>query len=370
MTTTTTYDFDSGHRSTIEVRGPHPYSVELGSGLTADIADAAAATGADTVAVIHQPPLADRVGALAEALRGRGMKTTVLPIPDAEYGKRVEVLAGLWEAFAEAGMNRQDLVVSLGGGAATDLAGFAAATWMRGIKVIHVPTTLLGMVDAAVGGKTGINIDSGKNLVGAFHEPQAVFVDTDYLRTLPHSDLVAGSGEIIKTGFIADDEILRRYEQDPASCLQVTGLLPELIHRSIAVKARVVAADLTESSLREMLNYGHTFGHAVEKQEHFRWRHGNAVAVGMMFVAQLARHQGLIDAALVDRHRCILESVGLPVSYSGAGLDELIHTMLFDKKTRSGRLRFVALDGGVGRITRITDPGREALAAAYAAIQS
>jgi 3-dehydroquinate synthase len=203
--------------------------------------------------------------------------------------------------------------------------------------------------------------------VGAFHEPYAVFVDLDRLRSLPEDELVAGSAEIIKTGFIADPAILDLYESDPAACLRVDGHLPELVARSVAVKARVVSEDLQEAGLREILNYGHTFGHAVELREHFTWRHGNAVAVGMMFVAELARLKGLIDAALVQRHRSILESVGLPTSYEGGHFNELIAGMRRDKKNRDGHIRFVALTG-VGETTRLEDTSDDELRAAYQAI--
>jgi 3-dehydroquinate synthase len=234
------------------------------------------------------------------------------------------------------------------------------------VRVIQVPTTLLAMVDAAVGGKTGVNTAAGKNLVGAFHEPAAVFIDLDMLATLPEGEIVAGSAEIIKTGFIADPVILQRYETDPAACLRVTdgGYLPELIRRSVAVKASVVGEDLKESGLREILNYGHTFGHAVELNEQFAWRHGNAVAVGMMFIANLSHARGLIDAELVARHANILSSVGLPTSYKPGEFDRLYRGMTRDKKNRDGKIRFVALSK-VGECTRITDATKAELEAAY-----
>ena len=211
-------------------------------------------------------------------------------MPDAEEGKSLAVAGFCWEVCGQIGLTRGDLVVSLGGGAATDLAGFVAATWMRGVRVVHVPTTLLAMVDAAVGGKTGINTGAGKNLVGAFHEPSAVLVDLALLDTLPAAEITAGSAEIVKTGFIADPVILELIEADPAAALDPTGpVLAELIRRSIQVKAEVVAADLRESHLREILNYGHTLGHAIERRENYRWRHGAAVSVGLVFAAELAR---------------------------------------------------------------------------------
>ena len=238
---------------------------------------------------------------------------------------------------------------------------------MRGIKVIQVPTTLLAMVDAAVGGKTGINTAAGKNLVGAFHEPDSVFVDLERLETLPEAEIIAGSAEIIKTGFIHDPVILERYDSDPAACVDPQGYLPELIERSIAVKAAVVGEDLKESGLRETLNYGHTFGHAVERHEQYQWRHGNAVAVGMMFIAHLAHARGLIDAELVETHRRILHSIGLPTSYRPGQFADLYEAMTHDKKNRDGQIRFVALTG-VGETTRLEGPSTEELEAAYAAI--
>ena len=295
------------------------------------------------------------------------MEPTLIDVPDAEAAKQLSVIGSVWEQLGEKGFNRRDAIIGLGGGATTDLAGFAAAGWMRGIKVIQVPTTLLAMVDAAVGGKTGINTAAGKNLVGAFHEPDSVFVDIERLETLPAAELVAGSAEIIKTGFIHDPVILERYDSDPAACVDPQGYLPELIERSIAVKAAVVGEDLKESGLRETLNYGHTFGHAVERHEQYRWRHGNAVAVGMMFIAHLAHARGLIEAELVEKHRRILDSIGLPTTYRPGQFADLYEAMTHDKKNRDGQIRFVALTG-VGETTRLEGPSMEELEAAYAAI--
>lgn len=353
--------------TTIPVNGPNPYEVTVGTGLTADIADRVKSTGAGHVGIVFQPPLAAAARQLAAEAEARNVVVTLLPIPDAEASKRLEVLGGLWDELGAANFSRRDVIVGLGGGATTDLAGFLAATWMRGIKVIQVPTTLLAMVDAAVGGKTGINTDAGKNLVGAFHEPDSVFVDLDRLVTLPEEEIVAGSAEIIKTGFIHDPVIIERYLADPAACLNPLQTLPELIERSIAVKARVVGEDLKEAGLRETLNYGHTFGHAVELRENYTWRHGRAVAVGMMFIAQLSHTRGLIDAALLQTHSDILASVGLPTTYEACHFDELYAGMTHDKKNRGGHIRFVALSG-IGQTTRIEDATIEEMQAAYAAI--
>jgi 3-dehydroquinate synthase len=234
--------------------------------------------------------------------------------------------------------------------------------------VVHVPTTLLAMVDAAVGGKTGINTAAGKNLVGAFHEPAAVLVDLATLDTLPRAELVAGMAEVVKAGFIADPTILELVEADPAAALDPSGaVLPELVHRAIRVKADVVGADLRESHLREILNYGHTLGHAIERREDYRWRHGAAVSVGLVFAAELGRAAGRLDDATADRHRAVLEALGLPVTYLPGVLDELVETMRGDKKARAGKLRFVVLDG-LAQPGRLEDPHRTLLERAYAVV--
>jgi 3-dehydroquinate synthase len=239
---------------------------------------------------------------------------------------------------------------------------------MRGVRVVHVPTTLLAMVDAAVGGKTGINTGAGKNLVGAFHEPSAVLADLSVLDTLPLAELVAGCAEIIKAGFIADPVILDLVEAGPAAALDPAGsVLPELVRRSIQVKADVVAADLRESHLREILNYGHTLGHAIERREDYRWRHGAAVSVGLVFAAELARRAGRLDDVTADRHRAVLAAVGLPVSYEPGALPELVESMRGDKKARAGTLRFVVLDG-LAKPGRMEAPEPELLERAYAAV--
>ncbi len=280
----------------IRVNAGAPYDVVIGRGLLGEVAEAAA--GADRIAIVFQPTLVETAKQIREFLNEKGFDAHSVEIPDAEAGKDLQVASFCWGVFGQIGLKRNDKVISLGGGAATDLAGFVAATWMRGIGVIHIPTTLLAMVDAAVGGKTGINTDAGKNLVGSFHEPDAVLIDIATLETVPRNEVVAGLAEVIKTGFIADPEILNIIEADPHSALDPTGdVLPELIRRSVQVKADVVSADLKESSLREILNYGHTLGHAIERRERYKWRHGAAVSVGLVFAAELARLAGRAVAA-------------------------------------------------------------------------
>ena len=352
----------------IAVNAERPYPVLVGAGVAGRLAEVVAGTGAGRVLLVHPPTLADRAETARAELASAGLAAFRIEVADAEAGKTLDSLAACWQACAEAALTRSDVVVGFGGGAVTDLAGFVAATWMRGVRVVHVPTTLLAMVDAAVGGKTGINTAAGKNLVGAFHEPSAVLVDLDTLRTLPREELVAGSAEVWKAGFIADPVILDRVRADPVAALDPAGpVLAELVRRSIRVKADVVGADLRESHLREILNYGHTLGHAVERREGYRWRHGNAVSVGLVFAAELARAAGRLDDATADLHREVLELVGLPTSYQPGVLAELIETMRGDKKSRAGTLRFVVLDG-LAKPARLEGPDPALLEAAYTAI--
>ena len=346
------------------------YDVTIGRGLL-DTAAAAVPERAEQVLVVHSvghPVPALRV---AQAVERTGRTVHLAPVPDAESAKTVDVLAGLWGRLGQAGFTRTDAIVAVGGGTVTDLGGFAAASWLRGVPVVQVPTTLLAMVDAAVGGKTGINTLEGKNLVGAFHEPAAVLCDLDLLRTLPRVDLVAGLAEVIKGGFIADPVILDLVESDPEGATRWDGPhLEELVERKIRVKAEVVAADLKESFLREILNYGHTFGHAIEQVEAYRRRHGEAVAIGMVYAAELARRAGHLSDDVVSRHRAVLESVGLPTAYEGGagrGWEELLTAMRRDKKSRGAQLRFVVLDD-IARPARLDGPSEDCLRAAFEAV--
>jgi len=344
------------------------YDVTIGPGVLRDIGSALPETSA-RVAVLHPERLSTQAADLAVALAGTGREITTMELPDAESAKTVEVANGCWEALGRAGFTRTDAIVGLGGGATTDLAGFVAGTWLRGVPVVLVPTTLLAMVDAAVGGKTGINTDGGKNLVGVIHEPVAVLVDTDWLGTLPRKDLAAGLAEVVKAGFIADPAILDIIEADPLAALDPKGqALRELIERAIAVKAAVVSADVRERISddlgREVLNYGHTFAHAIERLEDYTWRHGDAVSVGMVYVAALAHAAGLLGADVLARHRRILTALGLPTTYRAGRWDEARAAMRIDKKTRGDALRFVVLeDLARPRILRAPDEGL--LRAAY-----
>ena len=343
--------------------GGVPYEVVVGHGVRDELSRYLGE--ATRVLVVHATALAGEATNLAETLRHSGLRTDTVPLPDGETAKDVAEVARLWAAAGALGMTRDDVVVAVGGGAVTDAAGFAAATWLRGVRVVHLPTTVLGMVDAAVGGKTGINTAAGKNLVGAFHQPAAVLADLDLLATLPAADLVSGLAEVVKTGFIADPVILDLLEDDPSGAQH----LVELVTRSVAVKADVVSADPREAGRREILNYGHTLGHAIERHEGYRRRHGEAVAIGMVFVAELARAAGRLDDATVARHRSVLRAVGLPVCYRADAWTPLRAAMSIDKKARGDRLRFVVLDG-IGAPGILEAPPEDLLEHAYGTITS
>jgi 3-dehydroquinate synthase len=300
-----------------------------------------------------------------------GLELLDLELPDGEAAKSAAVVVDCWERLGAAGFTRSDAVVTLGGGATTDVGGFVAATWLRGVRVVHVPTSLLGMVDAAVGGKTGIDTGAGKNLVGSFHEPAGVLCDLAFLDTLPAAELVSGLGEVVKCGFIADPEILALVEKDPAAALDpASDVLAELVERSVRVKADVVAGDLRETGGagghpgREVLNYGHTLAHAVEKLSGYTVRHGEAVSIGMVYVAALARLAGRLDDETAARHAAVLSSVGLPTAWSTTPFDDLLAVMRVDKKARGNTLRFVVLDG-LARPSVLAGPSEELLRAAY-----
>lgn len=343
------------------------YDVLVGHGVSDEITRLVP-EGARRALVVHPEPLARLADPVVASLRAHGLEVITGPVPDAEAAKTIDVAARLWSQMGQAELTRTDIVVGVGGGSVTDLAGFVAASWLRGVPVIHVPTTVLGMVDAAVGGKTGVNTPEGKNLVGAFHVPAGVLCDLDALETLPPADLRAGLAEAVKGGFIADPAILDLVEGDPRDTITPgSARLREIIERKIAVKAEVVAADLKESHLREILNYGHTLGHAIEHHEQYRMRHGEAVAVGTVFAAELAHRSGLIDDALLQRHRDVLGALELPTTYRDASFDELVTAMRRDKKSRGAMLRFVVLDG-LASPTRLEDPDEALLRAAYAAI--
>jgi 3-dehydroquinate synthase len=358
----------------IAVAAEQPYQVLVGHGLLDHVPGLL--EGAVRVAVIHPSTLIGTAERLSAVITGAGAEVTRIDIPNGEAAKTADVAATCWSVLGSAGFTRSDVIIGLGGGSATDLAGFVAATWLRGVRLITVPTTVLGMVDAAVGGKTGINTAEGKNLVGAFWEPRGVVCDLELLAGLPRAEVISGLAEVIKCGFIADPVILDRIEADPTGVTDLgSPVLREVIERSIDVKAKVVSADLREATSegdrigRELINYGHTLGHAIERREDYRWRHGEAISIGMIFVAELSRLAGYLDQETTRRHRAVLGSVGLPTSYVDGAFDDLLATMAVDKKTRGGTLRFVILES-LAKARILAGPDPDLLREAYRAIVS
>jgi 3-dehydroquinate synthase len=340
----------------VEVKAERTYSVRITGDWRGDLSPLV--TKRTRVAIIYPETMS---GELPSLVFGSAEVLT-LPIPDGEAGKSVTVLNYIWEKLAKAGFTRSDLIVAIGGGTVTDLAGFAAASWLRGIDWVAVPTTVAGMVDASVGGKTGINSPYGKNLIGAFHSPISVIIDPSWLKTLSDRDFSAGLAEVIKCGFIDDEEILNLISGKSLSEIRSNqALVNNLIERAITTKAKVVSEDFKESELREILNYGHTFGHAIERVSDYAIRHGEAVAIGMVFVAELACLKGLIDGELIARHRALLGGVNLPISLvnvPGASNWEGIYAaMALDKKSRGSTIRFVIVNeiGNCGRLEGVTE---------------
>ena len=327
----------------IPVGGATPYEVVIGRNLLDQVPSML--TGAKKVMIVHPVGLSVSAEALRDSLIDSGFEVVLAGVPDSEDAKRIEVAAFCWGILGKSEFSRTDMIIGFGGGAITDLAGFVAATWLRGVAVLQIPTTVLAMVDAAIGGKTGVNTAEGKNLVGVFHSPKGVLVDLETLGTLARNELVAGFAEIIKCGFISDTEILDLVEGNIQDATDLSSeLFLELVSRAIKVKALVVAEDFREQGLRETLNYGHTLGHAIELAERYKWRHGAAVSIGMVFAAELARVNGRLSMAEVQRHRDILSSLGLPVTYPASKWPQLLANMRIDKKARAGNLRFIVLD--------------------------
>lgn len=347
----------------ITVGGLSSYDVVVGHGVADRLPVMLA--GADQVVVITDDAVGHVADTLGPVIEAAGARAHIRRIAAGESGKSLETVARLWDVLGELRLTRTDAVVAVGGGATTDVVGFVAATWLRGVRVVHVPTTLLGMVDAAIGGKTGINTSAGKNLVGSFHAPAGVLVDLDVLKTLPQEQWVNGMAEVVKVGFIADPTILDRIDDEPMAASRPDGTnTRELVERSIRMKAQVVAADFREAGIRESLNYGHTLGHAIERVEDYRMPHGHAVSIGLVYAAALGRLSGRLETKTADRHRATLEGLGLPTTYPEDAWPSLREAMRVDKKARGEVLRFVVLDG-LGKPGILEDPDEGLLAAAY-----
>jgi 3-dehydroquinate synthase len=337
----------------------------IGRGLLDDVSQAL--DGVKKVLILHPQALSVSAEALRENLVQKGFEALLAEVPNGEDAKRIEVAAFCWGIMGQSDFHRNDAVIGFGGGSTTDLAGFVAATWLRGVRSVLIPTTLLGMVDAAIGGKTGINTSEGKNLVGSFYLPHKVFVDLDALETLPKNELLAGMAEVAKYGFIEDPWILEAIESGSEATDHTSETFAEIIRRSISIKERITTADFKESGQREFLNYGHTLGHAIELAERFKWRHGAAISIGMVFAAELAMLSGKLSEKDVERHRSILGGLGLPLTYRSDRWEMLLATMQRDKKSRGGSLRFVVLDG-IGKPGILNAPTPELLFTAFQAI--
>jgi 3-dehydroquinate synthase len=312
----------------INVKGEHRYKVKIGVNWTSEI---------KSISNIHKKTLILAPKSIASKYRLKESSSIkVFITPEGENQKSLNVLDKVWSKCAAEGIARADAIIGIGGGATTDLAGFAASSWLRGITWYAFPTSLAGMVDAAIGGKTGINARSGKNLIGSFYSPAGVFIDLAFLNTLPKRDVSAGMAEVIKCGFIADYKILNLAQDDDLDYEQ-------LISRSIKVKADVVSKDFKESKLREILNYGHTLGHAIEKNSGYKLRHGEAVSIGMVFAAELSRQlAGLSDDAVL-LHRELLRNFDLPISYPSNKFKSLLALLANDKKVKNSKLRFIGI---------------------------
>ncbi|MDA1278781.1 MAG: 3-dehydroquinate synthase [Chloroflexi bacterium] len=290
-----------------------------------------------------------------EALERGGYETHVLALEIGESNKNLQTVEIVYSWLADQRAERGDILVAMGGGVTGDLVGFAAATWLRGVPVVHVPTSLAAMVDSSIGGKTGVNIPKGKNLLGAFHQPKLVVQDIGHLSTLPPREMAAGWAEAVKHGLILDADLLDKFERFTPQLIKLEGDAPvEAIRRSVAIKAEIVSEDEYETGDRRvLLNYGHTVGHAIETVSGYgKYLHGEAVSIGMMAAAGIAERLGMIDSELVGRQRKVLESYNLPVTASGLRAEDLINATKSDKKSRGGTIRWVLLDGPGQATTR------------------
>jgi 3-dehydroquinate synthase len=349
--------------------------VLIGTGLVERLEELLPAfPGAEAAAVVWSPPLAGLAGRVAQGLGRRGLAAHLLEVPAGEEAKRLEVVAGLYERLAAVPTRRADPVLAVGGGATTDVAGFAAATWLRGVPLVNLPTTVLGMVDAAVGGKTGVDLRAGKNLVGAFHQPLAVVADLDTLAGLPAAEVRSGLAEVAKAGLAGDPALAEALARSagPAVAADPDALAP-LVEAAVRVKAAVVGADEREAGGdgqvgRLLLNYGHTLGHALERLAGYRGlRHGEAVALGMVFAARVAEAIGLAQPGLAAGHVELLAALGLPVGGVRLEPDRVLAAMATDKKHRQG-LRLVLLRRP-GEPEVVADLDRQVLVAAIRSLE-
>jgi 3-dehydroquinate synthase len=348
----------------IEVQSERSYPVIIDSSWKVELLKLLA--GRNKAAII----VSEKMQSSVKNMIAMDAEVLVFPIPDGEPGKSSATLNKIWDWLGAAGFTRSDLIIGIGGGAVTDLAGYAAASWLRGIDWVAIPTTVAGAVDAAIGGKTAINSEYGKNLIGAFHSPSAVIIDVSWFESLSDRDFAAGLAEVVKAGFISDGKIIQLIGDSNISDLRSNGAtVLELITRAIAVKAKVVSSDFKESFNREVLNYGHTLGHAIELHCKYDLRHGECVAIGMAFMAQLQLSLGLISSELAQQHIDILENLGLPTTYKRQAWPSLLASMYLDKKSRGKTLRLVTIKG-IGITDRLENPDEKILLAAYEKVSS
>jgi 3-dehydroquinate synthase len=312
-----------------------------------------------------EPLYAEKVQSLVAQT---GLTVTTCVMPAGESNKRLAQVEAFTGQFLEGGLDRGSLVIALGGGVLGDVAGYAAASYMRGIPFIQIPTTIVAQVDSSVGGKTGVNHPLAKNIIGAFHQPAAVLIDMTLLRTLPDRELRAGLAEVIKHGVIAD-ETLFTYMEDHADKILAMDLpfFETPIRRSCEIKSAIVSADEREGGVRANLNYGHTFGHGIEAASGYgHFLHGEAIALGMIAAGALSQALGLVDSEFVARQQACIKAYGLPINWPEAPLDAIIEAMGHDKKVRAGRMTFVVADriGHVVHRNDVTpDQARKALEA-------
>jgi shikimate kinase / 3-dehydroquinate synthase len=350
---------------TLQVPTPtNNYPIVIGSGLSRCLETLLAQrdlTGR-RIALISNPEILRLHGAGVQASleRASGSELVVIAVPEGEQHKTLDTIQTLYDGFLDAGMDRTCLVVALGGGVVGDMAGFAAATYLRGVRFIQIPSTLLAMVDSSVGGKTGVDVAQGKNLVGAFKQPELVVVDPDLLKTLPVEEFRSGLAEVIKHAVLADSELFSILEKNAQS------IDLESLSRAIQVKVDVVSEDPLEQGRRAILNLGHTFGHAFEQVSGFGIRHGEAVAVGMLCAVQMGLDLGICDSNLETRLRALLIKAGLPIAFTGYKNADLLGAMVHDKKRKRGRMRFI-VPRSLGKVDIVTEPNLEIIERAFAA---
>lgn len=365
------------HRRIAVALDREPYEVVIGDGCLKDVGEALLQAGVREgrhVLVVSNPDVAKHYGETClDSLKTAGFNAELLLIDAGEHHKTPATVALIHDAAFQRKLERSSLMLALGGGVVGDMTGFAAATWLRGIGVVQVPTTLLAMVDASIGGKTGVNHPGGKNLIGAFHQPRLVLIDPATLSTLPVREFRAGMAEVIKYGILGDATLFELLEQcsqpDHAEGLG-RELLETVLERSSAAKARVVAADEKEGGLRAILNYGHTFGHVVETLCGYgTWLHGEAVAMGMVAVGELAAQRGSWSRDLAERQRALIQRTGLPTSWPSLDPEAVLNTLQGDKKVRDGKLRFV-IPQAIGQVEIRDDIRRDEILRCLGALQS